>query len=267
MDKAPPKEEVVEIDCADLIVRPDNRALDETMVAEIAESFERSSQATPMLVRRLMDNKYEIIDGQHRFAAKRLAAIRYPYNPAHCTASCIVRELTDIEAEIQMLVANIQKPISVADKGRLYERIGVRIDDQRNQDSSAFANMDRGQAIAAVASSSGVSVSKATVYRSINEAHAEDGSHEYTGMDKRQRKSVSRMRTSQRKEAARVLSNEGSEGLDAWLARVAEETDRGSLDTCLRRIRSAASEIRRLERRGIALDGKTASILDAIEAD
>ena len=77
MDKAPPKEEVVEIDCADLIVRPDNRALDETMVAEIAESFERSSQATPMLVRRLMDNKYEIIDGQHRFAAKRLAAIRY----------------------------------------------------------------------------------------------------------------------------------------------------------------------------------------------
>ena len=46
MDKAPPKEEVVEIDCADLIVRPDNRALDETMVAEIAESFERSSQAT-----------------------------------------------------------------------------------------------------------------------------------------------------------------------------------------------------------------------------
>lgn len=77
--------------------------------------------------------------------------------------SCIVRDLTDAEAEIQMLVSNIRLSISMADKRRLFERTGVRVDELRSVDPQACPNMDRGQAVAAIASVKGQKVSKATV--------------------------------------------------------------------------------------------------------
>lgn len=259
------KEEVIEIDCKDLVPRSDNRMLDRSLVSDIADSLERTGQAAPMIVRGLMGGKYELVDGHHRLAAKQLAAKRYPGNLAHRKASCIVRNLTDAEAEIVMLVANIQKPISIADRGRLFERIGIQIDELRDLNPDAYRGMDRGRAIAACASENGAPVSKATVYRSINEAHAEDGTHEYAGMTKGQRKAVSRMRTQQRKAAAKVLSDKGSVALDSWIDDVTSDEDQTALNTCLRRIRSAASEIRRLEKRGTRLDPCIADVLIAIE--
>lgn len=259
-------EDIVRISCKSISPRPDNRKMDDEMVMELAESFERTGQTTPVIVRRLMGGSYEMVDGHHRLAAKRLAARLYPKNPEHLRISCIVRNLTDAEAEIQMLVSNIQLPISMADKGRLFERIGMRVDELRAIDSEAYPSMDRGQAIAAIASGKGQKVSKATVYRSINEAHAEDGTHEYAGMSERQRKSVSRMRLQQRKTAAKILSDEGSDALDAWLQELGGDENRIALDACLRRMRTAASEIRRLEKRGLRLDKKTAELLNALEA-
>lgn len=259
------KEEVVEIACKDLVPRSDNRALDYDLISDIADSFERAGQAAPMIVRKLMGGRYELVDGHHRHAAKQLAAKRYPGNPAHRKASCIVRNLTDTEAEIVMLVANIQKPISIANRGRLFERIGIQIDELRDLNPDAYRGMDRGRAIAACASENGAPVSKATVYRSINEAHAEDGTHEYAGMTKGQRKAVSRMRTQQRKTAAKVLSEKGSAALDSWIDDITSDEDQTALNACLRRIRSAASEARRLEKRGAKIDPLIADVLVAIE--
>lgn len=259
-------EDVISISCKAVSGRPDNRKMDDGMVLELAESFERLGQTTPVIVRRLMGGSYEMVDGHHRLAAKKLAAKLYPKNPDHLSISCIVRNLTDAEAEIQMLVSNIQLPISMADKGRLFERIGMRVDELRAVNPEAYPSMDRGQAIAAIASEKGQKVSKATVYRSINEAHAEDGTHEYAGMNERQRKAVSRMRTQQRKTAAKILSEKGSDALDAWLRKLEGNENRIALDGCLRRIRSAAAEIRQLEKRGISLDKKTTDLLKAIEA-
>ena len=259
-------EEVVTISCKAVSPRPDNRKMDDEMVLELAESYERTGQTTPVVVRRLMGGTYEMVDGHHRLAAKKLSARLYPDNPDHLSISCIVRNLTDAEAEIQMLVSNIQLPISMADKGRLFERIGMRVDELRASDPQAFSSMDRGQTIAAIASEKGQRVSKATVYRSINEAHAEDGTHEYAGMNERQRKVVSRMRVQQRKTAAKILSDKGSDALDAWLKKLDGDENRITLDACLRRIRSAASEIRHLEKKGVCLDKKTTDLLNAIES-
>ena len=259
-------EEVVTIHCRAVSPRPDNRKMDDGVVLELAESFERIGQTTPVIVRRLMGGAYEMVDGHHRLAAKMLATKLYPKNPDHLTISCIVRNLTDAEAEIQMLVSNIQLPISMADKGRLFEKIGMRVDELRSADPKAYPNMDRGQAIATIASERGKKVSKATVYRSINEAHAEDGTHEYAGMNERQRKAVSRMRVQQRKAAAKILSEKGPDALDVWLQKVDGDENRIALDTYLRRIRSAASEIRQLEKKGIRLDKKTTDLLKVIEA-
>ncbi|WP_314039440.1 ParB N-terminal domain-containing protein [Slackia exigua] len=263
-------EDVVVISCKVITPRPDNRKMDEGMVIELAEPFERVGQTTPVIVRRLIGGSCEIVDGHHRLAAKAVAAKLYPKNQDHQHISCIVRNLTDSEAEIQMLVSNIQMPISMADKGRLFERIGIHVDKARSTDPDAYPNMDRGQAIASIASKHGNRVSKATVYRSINEAHAEDGTHEYSGMSERQRKLVSRMRIQQRKQqrkmAAEILAEKGSDALDTWLKTLHETEDKDALDACMRRIRSAASEIRQLEKRGIKLDEKTAALLNAIEA-
>ena len=258
-------ESVFRIACKDIVPRSGNRALDPSVIDEIAQSFEKVGQTTPVIVRRLMDGRYELVDGHHRLAAKEAALKQHPKNAEHREICCIVRDLTDAEAEIQMVVANIQKPLSIAEKGRLYERIGIRVDELRASKPTAFAGMDRGSAIASCASKGGTSVSKATVYRSINEAHAEDGTHEYAGMNARQRKAVSRMRTEKRKEAAKVLAQDGALALDDWITvQVCAEAS-SEVDASLRKIYSAVAEIRRAEAKGAVLNMQTALLVKTIE--
>lgn len=251
--------------CKDIVPRPDNRAIDQSVVEEIARSFESVGQTTPIIVRQLMGGTYELVDGHHRLAAKKAAAKHFPANEDHKIIACIIRNLTDAEAEIQMVVANIQKPLTIAEKGRLYERIGIRVDELRVTDPSLFAGMDRGSAIASCASKGGTKVSKATVYRSMNEAHAEDGTHEYAGMNARQRKSISRMRAEKRKEAARVLAQDGSRALDDWIAAQASAEAVSGIDASVRKIYAAATEIRRAEAKGASLDIRTAHLVKVIE--
>lgn len=258
-------ESVICISCKDVVPRSDNRALDPTMIEEIAQSFEKVGQTTPVIVRRLMDGRYELVDGHHRLAAKETAVRQFPENREHREISCIVRNLTDAEAEIQMVVANIQKPLSIVEKGRLYERIGIRVDELRAKNPAMFTGMDRGSAIASCASKGGTSVSKATVYRSINEAHAKDGTHEYAGMTTRQRKAVSRMRAEKRKEAAKVLAEDGAQALDEWIANQARAEAPNEIDASLRKIYSAVAEIRRAEAKGAMLNVQTALMVKTIE--
>lgn len=259
------KEIVITLPCGAISPRPDNRQLDPSIVGEIAASFSKTGQAIPVIVRPLMDGTYELIDGHHRLAAKELAGKQDPGNPDHKRIDCIIRNLTDAQAEIQSAVANIQKPLTQAEKGRLYERIGIRVDEMRSVDPSAFDGLDRGSAIASCASEGGTKVSKATVYRSINAAHAEDGTHEYEGMSERQRKTVSKMRKDERREASRILKSQGEKALDAWIDGGKRSEDDELVALSIRRIRSACAEIRRCEKRGCTLQQPTKKLLEAIE--
>lgn len=259
------KETVITLPCSAISPRPDNRQLDPSIVSEIAASYSRTGQAIPVIVRPLMDGTYELVDGHHRLAAKELARKQDPVNPDHKRIDCIIRNLTDAQAEIQSAVANIQKPLTQVEKGRLYERIGIRVDEMRADDPSAFGDLDRGSAIASCASEGGTKVSKATVYRSINAAHAEDGTHEYEGMSERQRKTVSKMRKDERREASRILKSQGEKALDAWIDGGKRSEDDELVAQSIRRIRSACAEIRRCEKRGAVLDCRTKDLLSAIE--
>ena len=260
------KEIVIALPCSAISPRPDNRQLDPSVVSEIAQSLSKTGQAIPVIVRPLMDGTYELVDGHHRLAAKRLARKQDPGNPDHDRIDCIIRNLTDAQAEIQSAVANIQKPLTQAEKGRLYERIGIRVDEMRADDPSAFGDLDRGSAIASCASEGGTKVSKATVYRSINAAHAEDGTHEYEGMSERQRKTVSKMRKDERREASRILKSQGEKALDAWIDGGKRSEDDELVALSIRRIRSACAEIRRCEKRGCALKSLDRKLVEAIES-
>lgn len=265
LEEATNKENVLTLPCSAISPRPDNRQLDPGVVSEIAESYLKTGQAAPVIARPLMDGRYELVDGHHRLAAKRLARKWHPEDPAHTCIDCIVRNLTDAEAEIQSAVANIQKPLTQAEKGRLYERIGIRVDEIRADDPAAFDGLDRGSAIASCASKAGAKVSKATVYRSINAAHAEDGTHEYEGMSEKQRKLVSKMRTERRKEASRILQSQGEKALDDWIDNGMRSEDDELVAQSVRRIRSACAEIRRCEKRGCALKPSDKKLIEAIE--
>lgn len=63
-----------------------------------------------------------------------------------------------------------------------------------------------------------------------------------------------------------MLSKKGSDALDAWLQKLDDDENQIALDTRLRRIRSAASKIRHLEKRGVRLGKKTTDLLKAIES-
>lgn len=260
------KEIVIALPCGVISPRPDNRKLDPSVVSEIAQSFSKTGQAIPVIVRPLMDGTYELVDGHHRLAAKELARKHDPENPDHKRIDCIVRNLTDAQAEIQSAVANIQKPLTQAEKGRLFERIGIRVDEMRADDPSVFDGLDRGSAIASCASEGGTKVSKATVYRSINAAHAEDGTHEYEGMSERQRKTVSKMRKEERREASRILKSQGEKALDAWIDGGKRNEDDELVALSIRRIRSACAEIRRCEKRGCDLKASDRKLVEAIES-
>lgn len=260
------KEIVVTLPCSVISPRPDNRQLDPSIVDEIAASYSQTGQAIPVIVRPLMDGTYELVDGHHRLAAKELFRKQDPGNPDHARIDCIIRNLTDAQAEIQSAVANIQKPLSPAEKGRLFERIGIRVDEMRANDPSAYDGLDRGSAIASCASEAGTKVSKATVYRSINAAHAEDGTHEYEGMSEKQRKTVSKMRKDERHEASRILKSQGAKALDAWIDGVKRSEDDALIAQSVRRIRSACAEIRRCEKRGCALKASDRKLVEAIES-
>lgn len=104
------------------------------------------------------------------------------------------------------------------------------------------------------------------MYRSINAAHAEDGTHEYAGMTERQRKHVSRMRAKQRQDAQRIMESDGQEELDAWLESLAVGEAQEAVGKCCMRIRSSCSEIRRHEKNGCTLDYATYSLVQAFES-
>lgn len=90
------------------------RHFDEAALAELADSIERHGLMQPIVVREIANNAYEIIAGERRFRASKLAKLT--------EVPVIVRTLTDAEALELALIENIQR----ADLNPLEEAAGYQ---------------------------------------------------------------------------------------------------------------------------------------------
>jgi len=103
------------------------REMTEEELAELAESIKERGLIHPLVVRPV-EGGYEIISGhQKKRALEKLGRE---------TAPCIVKELTDEEAEIMLLDANIQaRPLSVMETARAIRRkkeLLANVKDEKN---------------------------------------------------------------------------------------------------------------------------------------
>jgi len=75
--------------------------MDETSLAELADSIREHGMMQPILVRSAGDDRYEIIAGERRYRAAALAQLE--------TVPVIVRDVTDENALAMALIENIQR--------------------------------------------------------------------------------------------------------------------------------------------------------------
>ena len=94
---------LVELDISKLVDMPNHpfRVLDDTKMAEMADSVKNYGVLVPLLVRPMENDKYQIVAGHRRKRASILAET--------LKAPCIVKEMTDDEAIIVMVDSNIQR--------------------------------------------------------------------------------------------------------------------------------------------------------------
>lgn len=77
------------------------KVIDDDKMQDLVESVRENGVITPVLIRPAMENQYEMISGHRRMHAAELAGLS--------TIPAIVRNMTDDEAVIAMVDANIQR--------------------------------------------------------------------------------------------------------------------------------------------------------------
>jgi ParB family chromosome partitioning protein len=92
------------------------RAFDEAELADLANSVKAKGILQPILVRRLGDGGYELIAGERRWRAAKLAGLK--------KIPAIVRPATDAEAMEMALIENLQrKDLNPMEAARAYQRL------------------------------------------------------------------------------------------------------------------------------------------------
>jgi len=92
------------------------RAFDETELEELANSVKTKGVLQPVLVRKLGDGGYELIAGERRWRAAKLAGLK--------KIPAIVRPATDAEAMEMALIENLQrKDLNPIEAARAYQRL------------------------------------------------------------------------------------------------------------------------------------------------
>ena len=92
------------------------RAFDETELMDLANSVKAKGILQPILVRRLGDGGYELIAGERRWRAAKLAGLK--------KIPAIVRPATDAEAMEMALIENLQrKDLNPMEAARAYQRL------------------------------------------------------------------------------------------------------------------------------------------------
>ncbi|WP_236620637.1 ParB/RepB/Spo0J family partition protein [Basilea psittacipulmonis] len=88
--------------------------MDDTLLNELADSIREQGVIQPLLVRKLKDNRYEIIAGERRFRAAKIAGL--------LEVPALVKSVDDQNAAIIALIENMQR----ADLNALEEAKGVK---------------------------------------------------------------------------------------------------------------------------------------------
>lgn len=115
----------------------------EEELQKLADSIKQSGLLQPILVRRKGDGLYELIAGERRWRAARLAGLR--------SIPAAVRNCSDTEAVIYALIENLQRhDLNPMETARAYHRMGSEfgltqdeIADQVGKDRSSVANFAR----------------------------------------------------------------------------------------------------------------------------
>lgn len=140
-----PGEEAIQVPILDILPNPYQPRTDfaEEDLAELADSLKRDGLLQPPVVRRKGDGRYELIAGERRLRAARLAGFQ--------TVPVVVRNCTDQQAMVLALVENLQRkdlnPIETAQAyHRLLKEFGLTqeaLAERVGRDRSSVANMVR----------------------------------------------------------------------------------------------------------------------------
>ena len=98
------------------------KTFDETALEELAESIRQHGVLQPLLVRPLPGGGYQLVAGERRYRASRIAGLR--------EVPVVIRELSDVETMEIAIIENLQRedldPIEVAEGcKKLIERYGL----------------------------------------------------------------------------------------------------------------------------------------------
>lgn len=77
------------------------KVFDETALEELARSIEQNGVIQPLLVRPMADGSYQLIAGERRWRASRMAGLT--------EVPVTIREMTDEEADVFALIENLQR--------------------------------------------------------------------------------------------------------------------------------------------------------------
>jgi len=118
--------------------RQPRTSFDEQALAELAESIRAKGLLQPIVVRQLAEGKYELIAGERRLRASRLAGLE--------TIPAVIRDVDDAESVQLALIENLQRqdlgPIERASAYQQYlEVFGGSIEDLARNLSESRANV------------------------------------------------------------------------------------------------------------------------------
>src|SRR6266571_4934582 len=139
------RSEIVEIPLQALSANPyqPRRSFGDQALQELADSVKLKGIIQPVLVRRLGDGRYELIAGERRYRAARLAGLQ--------KIPAVVRPVTDAESMEMALIENLQrKDLNAMEAARAYQRLmkefGLTQDEMAGRlgkDRSSIANTVR----------------------------------------------------------------------------------------------------------------------------
>ncbi|TLY37220.1 MAG: ParB/RepB/Spo0J family partition protein [Nitrospirae bacterium] len=139
------RSEIVEIPLQALSANPyqPRRSFGDQALQELADSVKLKGIIQPVLVRRLGDGRYELIAGERRYRAARLAGLH--------KIPAVVRPVTDAESMEMALIENLQrKDLNAMEAARAYQRLmkefGLTQDEMAGRlgkDRSSIANTVR----------------------------------------------------------------------------------------------------------------------------
>jgi ParB family chromosome partitioning protein len=112
------RSDVTEISLHQLVPNPyqPRRSFDDAALQELADSVKRKGVIQPVLVRKLGDGRYELIAGERRYRAAKLAGLQ--------KIPAVLRPATDGESMEMALIENLQrKDLNPMEAARAYQRL------------------------------------------------------------------------------------------------------------------------------------------------